>query len=144
MLEEILTLNIFAFILIFARVGTAFFILPGFAGAKVNMRARLGIALTISFLVTPGLAGQLPAMPGEPLNLFLLMAGEMLAGSVIAVVPLILLSAMHTAGTVIAFVSAMANSMSFDPISQQQTALVVALHTVFHQLATQCLPVVLW
>jgi flagellar biosynthetic protein FliR len=85
--------------------------------------------LTISFLVTPGLAGQLPAMPGEPLNLFLLMAGEMLAGSVIAVVPLILLSAMHTAGTVIAFVSAMANSMSFDPISQQQTALVAGFLT---------------
>jgi flagellar biosynthetic protein FliR len=124
MLGEILTLNIFAFMLVFARVGTALFILPGFAGTKVNVRARLAIAVTISFLVTPLLAAKLPSMPGEPMVLLVLIAGEMVAGGVVATVPLILMAAVHTAGTIIAFVSAMANSLIFDPISQQQSAIV--------------------
>lgn len=124
MLEEILTLNIFAFIMVFARVGTALFIIPGFGGAKLNMRVRLSIALTIAFLVTPILAGQLPSMPGAPLNLLLLIMGEMVAGAIIGTVPLILIASVHTAGTVISFVSGMANALVFDPISQQQSALV--------------------
>jgi flagellar biosynthetic protein FliR len=124
MLEEILTLNIFAFIMVFSRVGTALFIIPGFGGTKLNMRARLTIALTIAFLVTPVLAGQLPSMPGAPLNLLLLIAGEMVAGAIIGTVPLILMASVHTAGTIISFVSAMANALAFDPISQQQSAIV--------------------
>ena len=124
MLEEILTLNIFAFMMIFARVGTALFILPGFGGNKVYMRGRLSIALAIAFLLTPLLAEQLPSMPGEPLLLFLLIAGEIVAGAILGTVPLILVAAVHTAGTIIAFVSAMANSLVFDPIAQQQSAIV--------------------
>lgn len=124
MLKEILILNIFAFIMVFARVGTALTIIPGFGGNKLNQRARLAIALTIAFLVTPVLANQLPPMPGSPLTLMLLIAGEMVAGAVIGTVPLILVSSVHTAGTIIAFVSAMANSLVFDPISQQQSAIV--------------------
>ena len=124
MLEEILTLNIFAFIMVFARVGTALFIIPGFGGTKLNARARLSIAVTIAFLVTPVLAGKLPSMPGEPLNLLLLITGEMVAGAIIGTAPLILIASVHTAGTVISFVSGMANSLAFDPISQQQSAIV--------------------
>ena len=45
-------------------------------------------------------------------------------GAVIGTVPLILVASVHTAGTIIAFVSAMANSLVFDPISQQQSAIV--------------------
>jgi len=44
MLKEILILNIFAFIMVFARVGTALTIIPGFGGNKLNQRARLAIA----------------------------------------------------------------------------------------------------
>ena len=124
MIQEILTLNIFAFIMVFARVGTALFIIPGFGGTKVNMRARLSIALAIAFLVTPALASQLPPMPGAPLNLMLLMMGEVVAGAIIGTVPLILIASVHTAGTIISFVSAMANALAFDPISQQQSAIV--------------------
>jgi flagellar biosynthetic protein FliR len=124
MLQEILTLNIFAFFMVFARIGTALFIIPGFGSNKVSPRVRLAVALVISFLVTPVLAGQLPPMPGAPLTLLLLIAGEMVAGAVIGTVPLILIASVHTAGTIISFVSGMANALAFDPISQQQSAVV--------------------
>ena len=55
MLEDILQLNIFAFLLVFARIGTAFFLLPGFSSIQVPVRMRLSLALAVSFLVTPAL-----------------------------------------------------------------------------------------
>lgn len=124
MIEEFLTLNIFAFFMIFARVGTAFFLFPGFRGKQVTPRARLSIALAISFILTPLLAEQLPALPSSVLGLFLVMMGEILSGAILGTVVLILFSAVQVTGTITSFVSAMANALIFDPISEQQSAIV--------------------
>ena len=124
MLEEILSLNVFAFMMIFARVGTAFFLFPGFQGKQVNVKSRLALALAVSFLLTPLLMEILPPMPGDPLMLLLILGGEILSGAVLGTAVLVMFSAMQVAGTVISFVSAMANAMIFDPISQQQSAIV--------------------
>src|SRR3990172_3823519 len=124
MLEDILQLNIFAFLLVFARIGTAFFLLPGFSSIQVPVRMRLSLALAVSFLVTPALIPQMPPLPGAPLMIFALVGSEMLAGAILGTVPLILLAAIHVAGTVISFVSAMANALAFDPVVQQQSAII--------------------
>ena len=129
MLEELLSLNLFAFFLVFARVGTAFFLFPGFQSKQVNIRARLAIALAITFLLTPLLMDILPRMPGSPWMLFALMIGEVLSGAILGTIALITISAVHVAGTVTSFVSAMANALIFDPISQQQSAIVAGFLT---------------
>ena len=129
MLAEILSLNLFAFFLIFARVGTAFFLFPGFQSKYVNVRARLAIALTITFLLTPLLMDILPKMPGSPWMLLVLMVGEVLSGAILGTTALIIVSAAQVAGTVTSYVSAMANSLIFDPISQQQSAIVAGFLT---------------
>ena len=123
MLEEILSLNVFAFLMIFARVGSAFFLFPGFRGKQVNIRPGFP-ALAVSFLLTPLLIDILPTMPGDPLLLILILAGEILSGAVLGTSALIMFSAVQVAGTVISFVSAMANALIFDPIAQQQSAIV--------------------
>ena len=94
MLEELLSLNLFAFFLVFARVGTAFFLFPGFQSKQVNIRARLAIALTITFLLTPLLMDILPRMPGSPWMLFALMIGEVLSGAILGTIALITISAL--------------------------------------------------
>ena len=124
MLEQFLSLNLFAFLLIFARVGTAFFLFPGFQGKQVTVRIRLSIALAITFLLTPLLIDILPKMPGSPWVLFALMIGEVLSGAILGTTVLIIFSTLRVAGTVISFVSAMANALVFDPISQAQSAIV--------------------
>jgi len=124
MFEELLSLNIFAFMMIFARVGTAFFLFPGFRGTQVNVRARLSIALAVSFLLTPVLMDILPPMPGDPFMLLLILGGEILSGAILGTTAMILFAAVQVAGTVISFVSAMANALIFDPIAQQQSAIV--------------------
>jgi flagellar biosynthetic protein FliR len=123
-LGDILQLNIFAFIMVFARIGTALLIMPGFASMQVYARARLSIALAISFLATPALVAQMPSMPNEPMMIFLLLGSEILTGAILGTIPLILLSAAHVAGTIISFVSGLASALTWDPVVQTQSGIV--------------------
>ena len=124
MLEELLTLNLFGFFLIFARLGSALSIMPGFSASFVSMRLRLGIALAISFVMAPVLIGNLPVRPPSVIEMAILIAGEILIGVFFGTIARILMGALQTAGTVIAYVSSMANAMIQDPIAEQQSSTV--------------------
>ena len=124
MLSEILNVNVFAFLLIFCRTGTVFMLAPGFSSQQVSPMIRLLFAVAVAFMLTPVLAPKLPAMPGSPWMLGILILGEIVAGGVLATVARILIASVQVAGTTISFVSAMANALIYDPIAEQQSALV--------------------
>ncbi len=124
MLDQILSLNIYAFMIIFARSGTVFMLMPGLGSKQVNVNSRLYFAFATAFLLTPLLAGRLPAMPGSPWELGALIMGEVFWGAFLAAVTRILFAAVQVTGTITSFVSAMANSLVYDPISEQQSAIV--------------------
>jgi flagellar biosynthetic protein FliR len=124
MLESLLTLNVFAFFLIFARVGTMVMFLPGFSAGYVSVRIRLLLALAISFLLTPLLAGGLPGLPSTPVALAMLLLGESLIGVFIGTVARILMVALQVAGTFSAYFLSLSNAMIRDPIADQQTSTV--------------------
>ena len=124
MLEELLTLNLFGFILIFARIGTTFMLLPGFSAIYVPQRLRLVTGLAITFVLTPVLVPDLPVMPATVPALFLLILGEVLVGAFLGFLSRILLAALHSAGTFIAFFSSMANALIQDPIAEQQSSVI--------------------
>ena len=122
MLRDILTLNLFAFFLIFSRIGSALMLMPGYSASFVPTEARLLFALAVSFVLTPVLADHLPGLPATPSGLFLLIAGEVMVGSFFGMVTRVMVSMLQTAGTVISFVSGMANSLVQDPVVDQQSA----------------------
>ena len=124
MLGDILQLNIYAFMMVFARIGTALLIMPGFASMQLYARARLSMALAISFLATPALVAQMPAMPTEPMMIFVVLGAEILTGAILGTIPMILLSAVHVAGTIISFVSGFASALTWDPVVQTQSGIV--------------------
>ena len=124
MLKELLTLNIFGFFLIFARVGAAITVMPGFSAPYVNVRARLSIALAISFVLGPVLVQRLPGLPATAAGLGVLLVSEIIIGAFLGTLALILMGALQTAGTIIAYVSSMANAFIQDPIAQQQSSLI--------------------
>ncbi len=123
MLQELLTLNVFNFLLVFARVGSALLLLPGFSAVYVNVRSRIAIGLTVSFVMMPAVANGLPGLPAAPAALGLLILGEILIGVFIGSLGFILLAALHVAGTLIAYFSSMANALIQDPIAEQQSSL---------------------
>ena len=122
MLEELLQLNLFAFFLIFARVGTAILLLPGFSATYVAARFRLVLGLTISFVLFPVLAASLPVPPKELSGLALMLGGEVVVGAFFGFILRILISALQTAGTIAALSSSMANALIQDPIAEQQSS----------------------
>lgn len=122
MLEELLTLNLFGFFLIFSRIGTAIALMPGFSSGFVSMRLRLSLALAISFVLAPVLMGGLPVRPPTIAAMALLIIGEILIGAFFGTIARILISALQTAGTVISYMSSMANALIQDPIAEQQSS----------------------
>lgn len=122
MLEEITLARTFAVLLVFARVGAALSLLPGFSAAYVTVRVRLIIALALTLVVHPVVAHTLPPLPPSPASLALLVAAEVSIGTFIAVLARIVVSALQVAGTFIAYFASLANALVQDPVADQQTS----------------------
>lgn len=122
MLTELLQLNIFAFLLVFARLGTAVSFMPGFSATYVPTRLRLSIALALSFVVLPVIAPKLPVMPRNVPDLAIMVVGEIIVGSFIGLLGRILITTLQTAGTIIALASSMSNALIQDSVAEQQSS----------------------
>ncbi len=79
MFTEFISGNLFAFFLVFARIGAALMLLPPFGEVFVFVRAHLSLALIISAVLTPLLLPLLPPIPESPLFVMLILVGEVLA-----------------------------------------------------------------
>ncbi len=124
MLGDLIQLNIFAFFLIFARVGTVFMLMPGIGSGYVSVKLRLPIALALCFILTPLLSASLPGIPGAQIDMTVLILGEVTIGVFIGLIGRITLGALQTAGTLIALFASLANALIRDPIAEQQSSLI--------------------
>lgn len=114
MLEQFLVTELFAFLLVFTRLGAAIMLLPGIGEAYVSPRVRLILALMVGLVITPVAQPLMPPIPGSPLGLTVLLGAEITIGVFLGMLSRILISAMHTAGMIIAFQSGLAAAMMFD------------------------------
>ena len=149
MLSELIPGDLFAFLLIFLRAGSALMIMPGFAEAYVSPRIRLLLALAVSVVLAGPLAPGLPALPAAPFELARLVGGEVLIGLFLGATARAAFAALHVAGTTIAFQSGLAAAAIFDPNEGTQgtlpgsflttTALVLLFVTNGHHMLLEAL-----
>jgi flagellar biosynthetic protein FliR len=123
-LQDIVAGNVYAFLLIFSRLGSAMMSLPAVGENSIPARIRLSIALLFSGLVVPVLAPTLPPLPAQPFHLAFLIVSEIGFGLAFGLMIRLLMSAMHVAGTVIALQAGLASAMFFDPNQGGQSVLV--------------------
>ena len=123
MLQGILQADLFAFFLVFARVGSAVMLLPGFGESFVSPRMRLMIALAISLVVAPVVSPGLPALPGSVITMFLMLGGEIVIGLFLGMVARFLFNTLQTAGMIIAYQTGLASAVINDPTAAIQGAL---------------------
>ena len=124
MLSEFVGLEIFALMMVFARVGGAFMIMPVFGEAYISARIRLLFALVFAFIITPVVGEQIPNAPqagATALVLFIL--AEITIGVFLGVVLRVMVAALSTAGGVISLVSGFANALLFNPAQADQGSL---------------------
>jgi flagellar biosynthetic protein FliR len=120
MLSTLLPAQVFLLGLVFARLGSAFMLLPVYGEPFVPARLRLLLALLITLLVAPLLAARLPALPASPAALLLVLAGEIVVGLFLGSLARIFMAALTTAGMIIAYMSSLANALVNDPAAAQQ------------------------
>lgn len=126
MLAELLSLNVYAFLLVFTRLGAALMMLPGFGEFSVSARVRLVFALALTIVILPLVIDRLPPLPEQTLTLFMLLGGEIFIGLAIGMMTRILVSALQVAGTIIAYHAGMGTATLFDPTQGQQGAMMGA------------------
>lgn len=87
---------------VFARVGAALFLVPGFGERAVPARVRLGGALALTVLLVPMVAPVAPPEPANVSGLARLVLAEVMVGLIIGLAFRLLVIALQTAGSVAA------------------------------------------
>ncbi len=114
-LEEFLVGGIFAFLLLFARIGSAIMVMPGIGDLFVPTQIRLLFALAFSLVMLPLYGPVMPAVPETMGGLVGVVIIEIIIGVFIGGLARALVAALDVAGTVIAFQSGLSNAFVFNP-----------------------------
>jgi flagellar biosynthesis protein FliR len=130
MLQQLLPDNVFALMLIFARVGSAMMLLPGFGEFYVMQRFRLLLALLMALLLTPVLGPRLPSLPGTAAGLVGVVGSEVVIGVFLGSVARILLSALDIGGTIVSFQLGLSAAQIFNPMQASTGTLPSSLYSV--------------
>jgi flagellar biosynthetic protein FliR len=126
-LNDYLAINVFQFLLVFARLSVVFFMMPGLSAGYVPVRVRLIFAVLVTVLVLPIVQKLLPAQPTETAELVWLITSEILIGGFLGAVIQILMAALEFAGQMISTATGMANAMVDDPVTEEQSAIIIGL-----------------
>jgi flagellar biosynthesis protein FliR len=115
---------------VFVRIAAALMLMPGFGEAYVSVQIRLAAAAVLTVTISPLVIGTLPVLPTTPLELLMLVLGELVVGVLIGAAARLMMSALHVAGTVIAFQSSLGFAMFIDPTQGIQAALIATFLTL--------------
>ena len=112
---ELLAGEVAGVFLVFARVGAALMIVPGFGEHYVLPRLRLALALLLSLILAPVVVSTGDRLPAEPMALALRLLPELGIGLLLGFAARLALAAVHVGGSLIATQSGLAAAGMFDP-----------------------------
>ncbi len=129
-LDAFLASGILAFMLTFARLGTAIMIMPGLGDSFVSARIRLHMALGISFVLFPIVMHYVPSPIPPTFVLVSLIVMEVIIGLLIGTFARIFMTALDTAGMIISMQSGLSNAQVFNPSLASQGSIMGAFLSV--------------
>lgn len=124
MLSNLVAGDVFALFFVFARIGGAIMLMPGFGEVFVNARTRLLLAVAITLVVTPLVSDLVPANPDGPLEMLIIIGREIIIGLFLGSLSRALVAALHMAGVIIGFQTSLSNAQMFDPLNASQGSLI--------------------
>ena len=113
----------FAFILIFARIGSIAMLLPGIGDRRVPSRIRLVFALSMSLILYPIVVKYFFVFPTSLIGMMSSMISEVLIGVAIGFSVRLIISAIELVGMTIAFQTGLAFAQSVDPANGIQSSM---------------------
>ena len=130
MLTELLPIDVFAVFLVFVRLAAALMLMPGIGEAYIPFQIRLAGAAVLTIAISSIVAPTLPSLPALPIDMLILILGELCVGLLIGASARLTMSALHVAGTVIAFQSSLGFALFVDPTQGTQGALIATFLTL--------------
>ena len=97
-MTRLINLEIYAFVLVFLRIGSAFMVMPGFMSSYVNTRVRLCIALAVTLVATPLVSEQIPIPQGDMGEIIRFCLFEICYGIFLGLIMQIMFQAVNLAG----------------------------------------------
>ena len=116
--------TLLVFLLTFCRAGAMIMLLPVIGDAGVPPRVRLAFALAVSAALVSTTAQYYPATTPPTMQLAALIAREATAGMLVGAMARLIMSALETAGFLIANQTGLAFATAFDPSQGTQGAMV--------------------
>jgi len=117
---------VLVYLLVFARTGAMIMLLPPLGDINVPARVRLMLALAVSLALAPTVTTAYPqTAPQNAIVLGVLIAQEVTAGLLIGAVARIIMSAVSTAGFLIASQTGLSFAETLDPTSSGQQGAVI-------------------
>lgn len=129
-LQDLAVSQVYAFMLVFVRVGTAMMIMPGIGDGFVPERVRLFFALAFSAVLTPFLAPMLPEFTVAGAAFMTLLVGEFIMGAFIGGIARIFMAALDTAGMLVSMHIGLANAQIFNPAFATQGSIMGAFLSI--------------
>lgn len=120
---EFIPNQIWAYGLVFARLGAIFMLAPGLGDQSVPPRVRLLLALFCAFMITPLVSTKLSALPDSNGGLLLGIGSQVLVGLAIGSILRGIFSALSTAGGIVGMQTGLSFAMTMDPTQGSQGAI---------------------
>ena len=105
--------------LIFSRIGAVLLMLPGIGESYVPPRIRLAFALVVSLALWPVIAGALPGLPATVGGMAGWIIREVIVGLMIGALLRSFLTALATAGEIVALQTTLAFAQTTNPLQAQ-------------------------
>ena len=117
--------------LIFSRIGAVLLMLPGIGESYVPARIRLSLALAITLVLWPVIAGALPALPATVGGMAGWIIREVIVGLMIGALLRSFLTALATAGEIVALQTTLAFAQTANPMQMQPGSTIGAFLMLF-------------
>ena len=128
--ERLVSLELYHFLFVFARVGGAFLFMPFFASTYAPNRVRLLFALALAVVLTPSLGQYLPPQPRNVPDLFRLLRLETTVGVFLGMIPFFLMTAIDLTGVNAAMATSFSNATVLDPQTNVQSTVLTSFLTL--------------
>ena len=116
---------VLTYLLVFSRTGSMMMLLPALGEGGIPAQVRLVLALAVSVALAPTVQSDYPAhAPATALQLGLLVAQEVTCGILIGSMSRVIMSALQTAGYLIATQTGLAYAQTVDPTQHEQGAVI--------------------
>lgn len=130
LLQTLAVAQVYTFMLVFVRVGTALMIMPGIGDGFVPQNVRLLFALAFSVVVSPLVAKFMPPAGDMGAAFVAMLLGEFVMGAFIGGVARCMMAALDTAGMLISMHMGLANAQIFNPAFATQGSIMGAFLSI--------------